>query len=164
VWHYLGVYPPPAAGRRLDRIDLPLFFWIFFSPALYFLRKLSTLAGWFQHVPALLRVHLKTSNIHNFWTVAPKFMKFALTRSLFQDTSLQKVSKNLKIVWDHMTQPRTGLSLVGTSGPLGVKWMTSTLNPLQVFHRWRVLSITSTLIGPKSSSKDGKFSLSKISF
>jgi hypothetical protein len=48
-------------------------------------------------------------------------MKFALTRSLFRDASSQKVSKNLKIVWDHTTQPKTGLSPVGTSGPLGVK-------------------------------------------
>jgi hypothetical protein len=48
-------------------------------------------------------------------------MKFVLTRSLFRDASLQKVSKNLEIVWDHSTQPKTGLSPVGTSGALGVK-------------------------------------------
>jgi hypothetical protein len=75
-----------------------------------------------QHMPALPRVHLKTSNTHNFWTVAPnKIMKFALTRSFFRDASSQKVSNNLKIVWDHTTQPRTGLSPVETSGPLGDK-------------------------------------------
>jgi hypothetical protein len=48
-------------------------------------------------------------------------MKFALTRSLFRDASPQKVSKNLKIVRDHTTQPKTGLFPVGISGPLGVK-------------------------------------------
>jgi hypothetical protein len=36
---------------------------------------------------ALPRLHLKTSNTHNFWTVAPKIMKFVLTQSLFQDAS-----------------------------------------------------------------------------
>jgi hypothetical protein len=72
-------------------------------------------------MPALPRVHLKTSNTHNFWTVVPEIMKFALTWSLFRDASSQKVSKNLKIVWDHTTQPRTDLSPVGTSGSLGVK-------------------------------------------
>jgi hypothetical protein len=73
-------------------------------------------------MPTLPRVHLKTSNTHNFWTVATKIMKFALMRSLFWDASSEKVSKKiLKIVWDHTTQPRIGLSLVGTSRPLGVK-------------------------------------------
>jgi hypothetical protein len=71
-------------------------------------------------MPALPIVHLKTSNTHNFWTVAPKIMKFALMQSLFRDASAQKVFKNLKIVWDHTTQPITGLSLVRSSGPLGV--------------------------------------------
>jgi hypothetical protein len=28
--------------------------------------KWSTLAGWFQHMPVLPIVHLKTSNIHKF--------------------------------------------------------------------------------------------------
>jgi hypothetical protein len=74
-------------------------------------------------MPALRRVHLKTSNTHNFWSVAPKIMKFALTRSLFQDASSKKVSKNLKIVWDHTIQPKIGLSPVGTSGPLGVNYV-----------------------------------------
>jgi hypothetical protein len=48
-------------------------------------------------------------------------MKFALMRSLFWDASSPKVSKSLKIVWDHTTQPKIGLFPVGTSGPLGVK-------------------------------------------
>jgi hypothetical protein len=34
---------------------------------------------------------------------------------------LGKNPKNLKIVWDHKTQPKTGLSPIGTIGPLGVK-------------------------------------------
>jgi hypothetical protein len=112
-----------AAGRHLCRVGLvPFYLEIIFSPALHFLHKWSTLAGWFQLMPALPIVHLKTSNTHNFWTVVPKIMKFALTRSLFRDASSQKVSKNLKIVWDHTTQPIIGLSPVGTSGPLGVKF------------------------------------------
>jgi hypothetical protein len=70
---------------------------------------------------ALPIVHLKTWNSHNFWTVAPKIMKFVLTWGLFWDASSQKVSKNLKIVWDHTMQPIIGLSPVGTSRPLLVK-------------------------------------------
>jgi hypothetical protein len=61
----------------------------------------------------------KTSNTHNFWTVAPKIMKFVLTRSLFQDASLQQKSKNLKIDvwWSDTDQNRFG----HTFNPLGVK-------------------------------------------
>jgi hypothetical protein len=79
-------------------------------------------------MPALRIVHLKTSNTHNFWTVAPKIMKFALTQSLYWDASSEKVSKNLKIVWDHTTQPKIGLFSIGTSGPLRVK--ASTKSPI----------------------------------
>jgi hypothetical protein len=57
---------PPAAGRHLDRVGLPLFFEFFFCTVLHFWSKWSTLAGWFQHKPALPRVHLKTSNTQNF--------------------------------------------------------------------------------------------------
>jgi hypothetical protein len=49
-------------------------------------------------------------------------MKFVLTRSLFWDAFGKKVSKNLKIVWGHATLPKTGLSLEGTVGPLGIKY------------------------------------------
>jgi hypothetical protein len=43
-----------------------IFFEIFFLPALQFLRKWSTLSHWLQHMPALPRLLLETSNIHNF--------------------------------------------------------------------------------------------------
>jgi hypothetical protein len=42
--------------------------------------------------PLLPRLLLKTSNIHNFWSVGPKNMIF-FPRSLLRDTSSQKVSK-----------------------------------------------------------------------
>jgi hypothetical protein len=100
---------PPTAGWHLDKANLPIFFEFFFSLALHYLCKWSTLAGWLQHMPALARPCPKTSNTHNFWTVSPKIMKFELTQSLFWDASSQKVSKNLKIVWDHTTQPKSGL-------------------------------------------------------
>jgi hypothetical protein len=45
----------------------------------------STLSHWFQQMPALPKLLLRTSNIHNFWSVAPKIMKFVLTWSLFWD-------------------------------------------------------------------------------
>jgi hypothetical protein len=48
-------------------------------------------------------------------------MKFALTQSLFRDASLQKVSKNLKIVCGEATLTKTGLVTLGTFSPLGVK-------------------------------------------
>jgi hypothetical protein len=46
--------------------DCPFFFEFFFSHALHFLHKWSTLAGWLQYMPALARPCPKTSNIHNF--------------------------------------------------------------------------------------------------
>jgi hypothetical protein len=67
----------PRAGRRLAvarrlRVDtcaygaVPIFLEFFFLRALHFLCKWSTLAGWLQHMPALPRLLLETSNIHNF--------------------------------------------------------------------------------------------------
>jgi hypothetical protein len=56
-----------ATGWSCPLSDLcPFFLNFFFSSALHFLRKWSTLVGWLQHMPALPRVHLKTSNTHNF--------------------------------------------------------------------------------------------------
>jgi hypothetical protein len=75
-------HPPAAAGCR----NLRLCKFLFISPAVLFFRMRSSPPGWLQHIPALPRVHLKTSNTHNFWSVAPKIMKFVLTRSLFRDT------------------------------------------------------------------------------
>jgi hypothetical protein len=63
----------------------------------------------------------KNSNTHNFWTIVPKIMEFVFMQSLFRDLVGKKNSKNLKIVWDHTIHPKTSLSPVGTSGPLGVK-------------------------------------------
>jgi hypothetical protein len=71
-----------------------------FPPTLNFLHMWSTLVGWLQHMPALRKLLLKTSNTHNSWSVGPKNMKFVLMRSLLRDASSQKVSKNLKIKWD----------------------------------------------------------------
>jgi hypothetical protein len=81
----------------------------------------STLAGWLQHMPALPRLLLKTSNIYNFWSVGPKIMQSVLTRSLLQDASSQKVSKNLEIVWDQVILPKSGLVTPHIFSPLGVK-------------------------------------------
>jgi hypothetical protein len=36
-------------------------------------------------MPALARPYPKTSNTHNFLSIAPKIMKFVLTRSLLRD-------------------------------------------------------------------------------
>jgi hypothetical protein len=80
----------------------------------------STLAGWLQHMPTLPKLLLKTSNIHNFWSLGSKIMKFILTQSLLQDACLQKVSKNLKIKWGQVTVPKTGLVTLSTFSPLGV--------------------------------------------
>jgi hypothetical protein len=61
----------PAVARR-PRVDtcacgaVPIFLGIFFLPALHFLCKWSTLAGWLQHMPALPRLLLETSNTHDF--------------------------------------------------------------------------------------------------
>jgi hypothetical protein len=74
----------------------------------------STLAGWLHHMPALPKLLLKFSNTHNFWSVGPKIMKIVPPQSLFRGACLQKVSKNLKLKWDEVTLPKTGLSLVGT--------------------------------------------------
>jgi hypothetical protein len=47
-------------------------------------------------------------------------MKFVLPWSLLRGASSQKVSKNLKIVWDQVTLPNIGSSTVQILGPLGV--------------------------------------------
>jgi hypothetical protein len=81
----------------------------------------STHSYWFQHMPALPKLLLKTSNIHNFWSVVPKIMKFAFTQSLFRDAFGKNNSKILKIMWVETTLPKTGLAPVGLVRPLGVK-------------------------------------------
>jgi hypothetical protein len=43
-------------------------------------------------------LHLKTSNTHNFLSVAPKIMKFAFMRNLFRYLLGIKKSKNIKVV------------------------------------------------------------------
>jgi hypothetical protein len=80
----------------------------------------STLVGWLHHMPALPKFLLKFSNIHYFGSVGPQIMKFILPQSLFQGACSQKVSKNLKIKWDQVMLPKTGLSAIPTFGPLGV--------------------------------------------
>jgi hypothetical protein len=87
---------PLAAGQHLPCQASFLFFWNFFPHALHFLRMWSTLASWLQHMPALPRLLLKTSNTHNFWFIAPKIMKFVLTRSLLSNACGSKFlnSKN----------------------------------------------------------------------
>jgi hypothetical protein len=111
---------PLAAGRRLALLGCPHFFWNLFLSALHFLPKWSTLAGWLQHMPALPRLLLETSNTHNFWSVGPKKYDFFFPQRLLRDASLQKVSKNLKIVWAQVTLTKTGLSAVWTFSPLEV--------------------------------------------
>jgi uncharacterized protein with PQ loop repeat len=93
---------------------------LLFASLLLFFLMWSTPPHWLQHMPVLARPYPKTSNTHNFWTVAPKIMKFALTRSLFWDASFQKVSKNQKIVRGHTTLTKTGLVTPSIYGPLGV--------------------------------------------
>jgi hypothetical protein len=112
---------PLATGRCLTLVKFCAHFYEFFFPhALHILRMWSTLVGWLQHMPALTRPYPKTSNTHNFWSVGPKIMKFVLTRSLWQDAS-QTISKNLKIVWDQVTLPKTRLVTLGIFSPSGVK-------------------------------------------
>jgi hypothetical protein len=84
-----------------------------------------TLAGWLQHMPALPRLLLNFSNIHYFWSIGPKIMKYKLPRSLFQGICSQKVSKNLKIKLNQVTLPKSGLSTVRTFGPIGVNCLFS---------------------------------------
>jgi hypothetical protein len=63
----------------------------FQTPALLFGHMWSTLFHWLQHMPALPKLLLKTSNTHNFWSVVPKIMKFVLTLSLFWDAFGKKI-------------------------------------------------------------------------
>jgi hypothetical protein len=103
-------------------------------PAFFFFHMWSILASWFQHMPAQPKLGLKTLNIHNFWSVAPKIMKFVHTRSLFLDT-FGFCLNNLKIVWDHAMLPKTGLCPIGTSGPLGIKIQHANIHTnLRVLH------------------------------
>jgi hypothetical protein len=89
-------------------------------PTHLFLHMWSTLAGWLQHMPSLPRLFLKFSNIHNFLSVSPKSMRFVLPQSLFRGAGSQIFSKSLKIKWDKVMLPKTGLSPVWTVSPLGV--------------------------------------------
>jgi hypothetical protein len=61
---------PTTSGRPQVNICVgsawSLFLGNSFSPALHFLRKWSSLDGWFPLIPALPKVQLKTSNTHNF--------------------------------------------------------------------------------------------------
>jgi hypothetical protein len=68
------------------------------SPYLTFWFMWSTLASWLHHMLTLLTLLLNSSNIQNFLSIGSKNTIFVLLRSLLQDASLQKVSKNLKIV------------------------------------------------------------------
>jgi hypothetical protein len=71
---------------------------IFFPPTSIFFLMWST-PHWLKHMSALPKLLLKTSDTHNFWSVAPKIMKFVLTRSLLQDAFGKQILKILKIVW-----------------------------------------------------------------
>jgi hypothetical protein len=61
-------------------------------PAYIFFHMWSTLAGWLQHMLALPKLLLKFSNIHNFWSVGPKIIKFVLPQSLFRGAFSKKNS------------------------------------------------------------------------
>jgi hypothetical protein len=117
-WATANCRPAPSQQPRQGR-PTPFKLLFLVLPFIFCASGQLLLVG-FQHMPALPRVHLKTSNTHNFWTVASKIMKFVLMRSFIPRCIFTKSFKNLKIVWDHTTQPRIGLSLVGRSGPLGV--------------------------------------------
>jgi hypothetical protein len=80
---------PPATGRRLDLWGSSHFSWIFFSSCPDFLCKWSTLAGWLQHMLALPRLLLETSNTHNFWSVGPKNTIF-FPREVYCETHVHK--------------------------------------------------------------------------
>ena len=76
---------------------------------------------WLASTHASLPGLPKFSNIHNFWSVLSKIMKFVFLQILFQGKCPQKVSKSLKIKWDQGMLPKSGLFLIGISNPLGVK-------------------------------------------
>jgi hypothetical protein len=125
----LTVYQSPGLGRPGVDGHRPLLhrspFW--YSLAAFFLplasknlHMWSTLPHWLQHMPALPRLLLETSNIHNLWSVGAKNAFCFFLQSLLWDACSQKVSKNLKVVCAQVTQTKTGLSTVRTFSPLGV--------------------------------------------
>jgi hypothetical protein len=65
----------------------PPYLSLFFSSFPHFWALWSTPPHWLQHMPALLRLLLKTSNTHNLLSVGPIIIKFVLTRSLLRDAS-----------------------------------------------------------------------------
>jgi hypothetical protein len=120
----------PAAGGRPQVASWPWvnawpiglcfpFYEFFFPPALHLLRMWSTLVDWLQHMPTLARPYPRTSKTHNFWSVAPRIMKFTLTQSLFQEAFGKKNSKILKSVnsnnaaQNRFSPHRTSLSFRG---------------------------------------------------
>ena len=117
---------------------------------------LPTFWGWWSQLllvdysrclPILL---LKFSNLHNYWSVGPKIMKFVLLQSLFRDACTQFFFLNLKIEWDPVTYPKTGLSIVRIFGPLGVeprKIINIILPKLQTIckRRWELTKLINTI-------------------
>jgi hypothetical protein len=71
-------------------------------------------------VPELPKLHLKTSNTHNFWSIGPKNTIFVLPQSFFQGASSQKVSKNPKIYCIYNSLSKNELSHFGSLRTLGV--------------------------------------------
>jgi hypothetical protein len=124
-----------------------------YSYYLPFLRMWLTLASWLEDMPIVPRLLLKTSNTHNFWSVGPKIMKFVLTQSLLQGACSQKVSENLKVIWDQVTLPKSGLVTPSTFSPLGVKpkWLHWKLHHVKLcvkrnnsFWKFKILRIQQT--------------------
>jgi hypothetical protein len=65
----------PTSSRRSLLPGFPLLnplapSFLLFAPK--FFHMWSTLPHWLQHMPALPKLLLKTSNIHNFWFIGPK--------------------------------------------------------------------------------------------
>jgi hypothetical protein len=119
-----------------------------------------------------------TQTSPKFWSVGPKIMKFVLPWSLFIGASWQKVSKNLKIKWDQVTVPKTGLSALWTHSPLRVKaikkvswfgaytfglrmlwilWKVAILRFVKVAMVYSFHRVIQALDNPKSSSRESWF-------
>jgi hypothetical protein len=69
---------PPSPARVLHfACCLPLFFSFF--PHFWILW--STPPHWLQPMPALSKLVLRIWNIHNFWSIGPKIMKFVFPKA-----------------------------------------------------------------------------------
>jgi hypothetical protein len=92
-----GRFHPPKYRGKVQKIGeetLKGLFSRFLIPTTHLFGLMySTLAGWLQHMPALPILLLKTSNVHNFWSIGPKNTIFFSCEAYYKMHLHKKIQK-----------------------------------------------------------------------